>query len=191
MKIDREDVIAYSFYVLIFIAVFAFAGCGLIASPRHPVMTATEQGAAVEIIQPERTMDRDNVPAGVDPDKIIAHVSDPATGEEVWIENRGLFKKPAVYHKKTVSPKQSAALEASAEGSSAPPLQSAATAAPRKTEGLSIDIAERAWWYWPAWVLGTVLAIAAAVLLAWLKGWSGKTLGWISTVVGFFRRNKA
>lgn len=122
---------------------FTFYGCktaAVLEQIPHPIETVTVQGAPVQEIQPPATMDRQDVPVGVDPDKVILHVSDSA-GNEVWSVKTGFLGlgKPRTYTKAAVAPA---------------PQKGAAPVPP--VDDLKADIAKpsRAWIWWLAGITG-------------------------------------
>lgn len=122
--------------LLLLLSLLLLASCG----GRHvpgmlalPVVMQTEEGVAVAKVDPPRTMERENVPVGVDPDDVVAHVEDKKTGEEVWVVKSGIFRKQEIYHKPASSP----------------------------VSELQIDVARRSWaWLW--WTLGVLAGLVVA-----------------------------
>lgn len=124
-----------------------------------PLLTTTEQGVPVEQVAPQQTMDRDNVPVGVDPDDVVAHVQDKSSGEEIWVVKEP-FKKAKVFHK---------------------PMKSSASSAVKNE--LAVDVAERSWaWAW--WTGGVLAALIAIDRL--LKSFLG--MNPFGAVFGFIKR---
>ena len=73
--------------LLILVAVLAIASCGTKQHPL-PVETETKEGKTIVRVEPQRTASRKNVPAGVDPDDVVAHFTTPE-GLEFWATDEG------------------------------------------------------------------------------------------------------
>ena len=54
----------------------------------HPVGTKTVAGQPVTMTEPQRTSERKNIPAGVKPTDIAAHVK-TKSGAETWVDKKG------------------------------------------------------------------------------------------------------
>ena len=152
---------------LLLIIVLLMTGCGLLhpqATPEKPqlsIQSITVAGDPVEQVQPGQTMDRWDVPVGVDPDEVMVHVEDLSSGEEAWVvDDRTLVqrvlntKKPRLYKEKKKNQQ--------AEPSKAEPTAKANQPA----DGLKLDVAKPSYtWAW--WLAGSGLLVL--VVLALLK----------------------
>lgn len=153
--------------VLMCIAVLAIlpalAACGKKHMPEggYPVASETGTGTAVEQIEPPRTMDRDNVPAGVDPDDVIAHITNEATGDQAWVVDKGLLHKPEVFRTQKKSP-----------------APASPSSVPSEAKGLDIDRAKpsHACWYWAGGILLVILALA----------WASRQFAWVGSLLSKF-----
>lgn len=152
----------------LFAAGLGISGC----AKQHPVFGSMAAGSPVEIVTPERTMDRKNVPAGVDPDTVTAHISGPA-GDEIWIVKKKPWSSPTVYHSVTSSP--------ASTGSTTLASSSAATP-------MTIDIAKRSWYYWPLRVMVVIVVLLAIAVALYLKGIASSMLGWIGPIIELIKK---
>ncbi len=66
--------------------VLALLSCSLLGP--LPVLTRTELGQPVEKTKPQHTGDRTNVPAGVKPADVVAHMK-TKSGAETWVDKKG------------------------------------------------------------------------------------------------------
>lgn len=75
------------FRVLCAFAVISLFACLPKIGP-SPISMKTEQGQPVTKVEPQRTGTRENVPAGVKPRDIVAHVK-TTSGGETWVDKQG------------------------------------------------------------------------------------------------------
>lgn len=83
---NRHEICALGIGILLGLFLLMITGCKSIMP--LPVLMQTELGQPVEKTEPQRTGDRKNVPAGVKPADVVAHMK-TKSGAETWIDKKG------------------------------------------------------------------------------------------------------